>query len=133
MYSTSFDPSKVSLKEVETLVKWLQDKTGNPVSVEQMIVVTTESADISAGLDSLRDAMNARANGKGAKKQKSKQATEQAMGPRFWRIEGTGEVISRQKLNARIAAGEIAELTNVVNAAGELYVVMDKQLTRGPH
>lgn len=140
MYSTNFDASKVDLHEIETLTKWLQGKTGQQVTVAQMIVVTTDSADISAGLDSFRDAMNVKigkgANGqkgKRARKQNGKGANEPTMGPRFWRIEGTGEVISRQKLNARIEAGEIAELTNVVNAAGEQYVVMNKELVKGPH
>lgn len=131
MYTTSFDPNKVGLKEIETLTKWLQDKTGKDVKVEQVIVVTTDCADISSGLDAFRDAMTVK-KVKGANGKKSNASKEPTMGPRFWRIEGTGEIVSRQKLSARIAAGEIAELTNVYNAAGELYVVVDKQLTKGP-
>jgi len=132
MSQTSFDPSKVNLNELETLVKWLRQKTGKDVKVEQVIVVTTDNADISSGLDALRDAMTIKKTGKGTKAQKSNGTKAPAMGPRFWRIEPTGEVLSRQKLNARVAAGEIENLTNVYNAAGEQYVVMDGELVKGP-
>lgn len=121
MYSTNFDASKVDLHEIETLTKWLQGKTGKAVNVAQMIVVTTDSADISAGLDSFRDAMNVQigkgANGNGHKKRgpKPKGASQDGVkkeptrGPhvRSIIVEDTGEKISRHELNKRLESKSI--------------------------
>jgi len=144
MYSTNFDANKVDLKELETLTKWLQMKTGQPVHVAQMIVVTTDSADISAGLDSFRDAMNVQigkgANGNGHKKRgrKPKEASQDGVkkeptrGPHVRSIEvfPSGEMISRFELNKRLSEKTIAISTRLHSPKlGDIYVFeMDGEL-----
>jgi len=43
-------------------------------------------------------------------------------------IDDTQEILSKQAFNKRLAAGEVAELTNVSNAKGQKFVVIDQQL-----
>lgn len=137
MYSTNFDASKVDLKEIKTLTEWLQIKTGQPVHVAQMIVVTTDSADISAGLDSFRDAMNVKigkgANGNGHKKRGRKPKSESqdgvkkepTRGPGVRSIEvfPSGEMISRFELNKRLKEKTIAVHTRLHSPKlGDIFV-----------
>lgn len=138
MYSTNFDATKVDLREIETLTKWLQGKTGKSVQVAQMIVVTTDSADISAGLDSFRDAMNVKigkgANGNGHQKRgrKPKDASQQdgvkkepSRGPsvRSIKVFPSGEMISRIELNKRLKDQTIAAGTQLHSPKlGDIWV-----------
>lgn len=151
MYSTNFDASKVDLHEIETLTKWLQGKTGQQVTVAQMIVVTTDSADISAGLDSFRDAMNVKigkgVNGNGHKKRGRKPKgmsqggavkKEPTRGPHVRSIEvfPGGEMISRFELNKRLVEKTIEAGTRLhspklgaiwVHKLGENLIVRNTQ------
>jgi hypothetical protein len=45
-------------------------------------------------------------------------------GPRSWRFEKTGELISARELKKRVAAGAIPEMTIVINGKGERWFVM---------
>lgn len=139
MYQTSFSPGSVDVRELETMAQWLRTKTGKEVRVEQVIMVTTDSMDVSAMMDSLHDAVSNGKNGKPIKagkrgrQPKTAEQEPEKMGPRFLRIESSGEILSKQAFNKRLSAGEVEELTNIVDAKGEQWVVIDRKLVKGPH
>lgn len=137
MYQTAFIPGRVDVHELETLVTWLSKKTGKAITVESLIVVSTDSAEVSNMLDSLRDAMK---NGKTAAVQKVKRSkpakpakpANTDMGAASRLIEETGEVVSLRELKRRMALGEIKDQTVVINKRQERFVVFGNELIKEP-
>jgi hypothetical protein len=127
----------VDVHELETLVTWLSKKTGKAITVESLIVVSTDSAEVSNMLDSLRDAMK---NGKTAAVQKVKRSkpakpakpANTDMGAASRLIEETGEVVSLRELKRRMALGEIKDQTVVINKRQERFVVFGNELIKEP-
>lgn len=132
-YTTTITTGKISEKNLIALIDQIAAITKADIKIGLQFVVTTEDPNISSMLDSLMDAMpdepTVRSNGhkeKKAAKAKSEMTSHQV------RIDATGEIISTQAFNKRIAAGYVAELTSVTNAKGEQLVVIDGKLAKGP-
>ena len=134
MYQTAFNSNRVDAREMGTLVEWLQKKTGAQVTVEAVILVSTDSVEISNMLDALRNSMKngnkpAATNGK---TKSPKQSRAVAMGRASRRIEDTGEILSLRELKKRIADGTIADQTVVTNVKNERFVVVGGDLIQEP-
>lgn len=142
MYQTSFSPGSVDLRELQTMAKWLKTKTGKDVRVEQVIMVTTDSAEVSNMMDSLLAAVKVGKNGKiisavrrGRKPNaviQNAQGEKTAIGGSSRRIIETGEIISLVELKRRIGEGEVMDTTIVENKRGERFVVMGGELIKEP-
>lgn len=139
MYQTTFNPKLVDTREMETLIDWLQRKTGAKLNVQSVILVETDSAEVSNMLDALRDSMK---NGKTPKvtkpattrkpKAQKVSASSEAMGRASRKIESTGEVLSLRELKKRIADGAIPQQTIVINHKHERFVVVGGDLIKEP-
>lgn len=138
-YPTVIPANKVNETELIALVEQIQILTKTSVTIERQFVITAENVNVSSILDSLVDAMpeseasahhegNGKPNGKAKKSAKAKAG---AMTSHQVRFDGTGEIISTQAFNKRLAAGEITELTGITNAKGEQFVVIDGKLAKG--
>jgi hypothetical protein len=138
-YQTTIPADKVNEAALIALAEQINILTRSKlISIEQQFVITTDDINLSSMLDSLVDVLltaslvNAQAtptkkNGKAKATKKSAGITSHQV-----RIDATGETISTQAFNKRLKAGEVEELTNVTNAKGEHFVVIDSQLVKGP-
>ena len=124
--------------ELEEFVERIRKLTKAPVQIKRQFVLTSDSPSVMSGLKFLfEDVLTkpeyqnppSRRNGHKPKKlaKESKEMTSHQV-----RLDGTGEILSRQAFNKKMAAGEIEELTNVTNAKGEAFVVMSGALVKGP-
>ena len=136
-YQTTIPAGKVSEIELIALVEQIQIITKSQVHVEQQFVITTENMNISSMLDSQVDSLPDSSNGRHAFKKakkngKTSATTKGTMTSHSIQIIGTGEIMSTQAFNKKVAAGEIAEHTEIVNSRGESFVVLGGALVKGP-
>jgi hypothetical protein len=135
IYETVIPAGKIKEADLMALVEQVRIITKTPVSIQSQFVVQTEDVKVCTMLDSLVEALpadqpTAKKNGKTKIK---KPATGFAdMTSHQVRIETTGEIVSRQAFNKKLEAGEIAEMTEITNAKGETFVVIDRKLAKGP-
>lgn len=138
MYQTAFNSGSVDPREIQTLVDWLQKKTGALVNVESVVLVSTDNVEISNMLDAMRNALKngsgrkpaAATNGKAAKQNKGTGA--ETMGRASRRIESTGEILSLVELKKRITEGAVPDQTVITNIKNERWVVMGGELIQEP-
>jgi len=137
VYQTAFNSSRVDAREMGTLVEWLQKKTGATVTVESVILVSTDSVEISNMLDALRNSMKngkkpAATNGKAKSQKQSGNDSTKTMGRGSRRIEATCEILSLVELKKRIADGAIPDQALVTNYKNERFVVVGADLIQEP-
>jgi len=138
MYETVIPAGKASEADLIALVDSLKVVTKSDIKFEAQYVIRTEDIEISSMLYGLVKSLSkgepaTRSNGHKKQGKKSKKAQGNgAMTSHQVRIEDTGEILSTQAFNKRLAAGEVAELTNVSNAKGQKFVVIDQQLAKAP-
>lgn len=135
MFKTIVPAGKATYSDLVELVEKTSSITKKTITIQSQFVIETEDTKISMILDDLIDALDA--DQPAAKKNGKAKATKKANGNGAMtshqvRIDATDEIISTQAFNKRIAAGEVAELTNVTNAKGEKLVVMEGKLVKGP-
>jgi hypothetical protein len=129
-YKTQIAARLVDQVELEDLVGRLAKRLGAEWHLETVHVVSTDDADFSGMLDTLSERMAA--NGKSKKREgvvlkKRKQnvpTAEKKLGLHSYSLDETGEVISAQALNKRIAAHEIARGTRLTNGRGEKFEII---------
>lgn len=136
MFETKFDPQRVDAREMQTLIDWLQKKTGATLTVQSVIVVSTDRVEVSNMLDGLRDTLSKNGHAAKVSKPKAKKLKADAgngtMGRASRRIESTGEIVSLVELKKRIAEGTIEEQTKVIDAKGVRFVVLSGMLIQEP-
>jgi hypothetical protein len=132
-YQTIIPQDQVAEADLIALVEKINALTKSGLVVERWFVIETDDANLSSMLDSLMEAIPSgkptapRTTGKAKKTTQSSAMTSHQV-----RLETTGEIMSRQAFNKLLAAGTVEELTNVTNAKGEQFVVMDGKLVKGP-
>lgn len=137
-FTTTVPVGKINEADLIALVDQIHAITKVPVTIETQFIVVTRDPNVSNMLDSLMGALPAQESLIAKKNGKTKPAKSAggngnaAMTSHQVRIVETGEIISRQAFNKKLEAGEIAEMTNVVNAKGEAFVVIDRALVKGP-
>ena len=134
-YQTTISAEKIKEEDLIAIVDQIKAVTKKDIKIEYQMIVVTDDVNISSMLDSMMDALPA--DQPAAKKNGKAKVTKKARGNGAMtshqvRIEDTQEILSKQAFNKRLAAGEIAELTNVSNAKGQKFVVIDTQLARAP-
>jgi len=121
LYTTLIPAGRIGEKELTALVNHLATITKSKVIIEYEFRLSTENGALSEMLDAFADALpGANANGH----QNGKSAAAPEMGRASLRFVKTGEVISTRMLNKRLAAGDIEDMTAVVNAKGQALVIM---------
>ena len=150
-YTTKFPTELISEDELDALVATLQKATGKQAEVSTILVVTTEDPNMSAMLDSLKEALSGpiaiapkRTSKKTRKAKKAAKAQpSDEMTAHQRRIEETGEILSVRELKRRIKDSLIApddstetsygmDGTVVINQKGQRFIVVDGQLVKEP-
>lgn len=134
LYETVIPAGTIGELEMALLVDQLTAITQAQVTVESRVVVTTDSKSIAEMLEKLLEQVPVSARKNGGRKTEGggRKTKTPKMGPRFLRIDATGEVLSKQVFNKRLKAGAIEDLTNVFDAQGTLWVVSGGRLVKGP-
>lgn len=135
-YQNIIPAGKIKEEDLIAIVDQVKAVTKKEIKIEYQMIVVTDDKNVSSFLESLMSAIPAdqpaaHKNGK-AKATKKKAQSNGAMTSHQVRIEDTQEILSTQAFNKRLEAGEVAELTNVSNAKGQMFVVIDRQLAKAP-
>lgn len=134
-YQTIIPAGKVKEEDLIAIVDQVKAVTKKEIAIEYQMIVVTDDKNVSSMLDNLMNAIPA--DQPAVKKNGKAKATKKAHGNGAMtshqvRIDDTQEILSKQAFNKRLAAGEVAELTNVTNAKGQKFVVIDRQLAKAP-
>lgn len=133
--SQSLPASLISEPELRSIVETLQKLTSKSVIVENIISVTTNDVNLSAMLDTLKDALGERVSpvkvkANGHKRVAGKQETK-AVGSRSMLPVNSGEILSTRELKQRLATGEM-EGAVIEDSKGIRSVVLAGKLIREP-
>jgi len=126
-YKTEIPALLIDEEELSDLVGRLTKHMGAESHIETIYVVSVDDVEISGMLETFADMLirnkkPKKLEGRVARKVKS-QPAEKKLGLHSYVIEETGEVISAQALNKRVANHDIARGTRLTNGRGEKFEV----------
>jgi len=132
-YQTQIPAGLIDEAELSDLVGRLAKHLGAEASIEKVYIVRVDDVEVSGMIETLADRLISNGKSKtvegaarkGKKKGKRNVPTEkQKLGKHSYVFDESGETISAQALNKRIAAHEVARGTRLENGRGEKFEIV---------
>lgn len=126
-YETWVPASAVHEDQLKALVEQFSTVLGQPARVETRYVILTDNAEFSNVMEMMADGMVSKTKapkvGKPKRGRKSNGAAKAVkVGAWSYLIEGTDEVISKQSINKRLAAFDLAKGTVLIGKKGRFVI-----------
>jgi hypothetical protein len=130
-YETRFPARLIDEAELADLVLRFAKVTDNIVDCQTVYIVSTDDAEFSSVLDTLAERMIRKDTPKkpleGRKRKPRrkfpKPTAEKRLGLHSYRNETTGEIVSKQWINKRLAANELERGARFVNGHDDVFMV----------
>jgi hypothetical protein len=134
-YETRFPARLIDENELTDLVERLAKFSGAVIDAEKIYVISTDDAEFSGVLDTLAEGLIRKGKSKKlegrvmvrkTRKPRSSQPVEKNLGLHSYRNETTGEIVSKQWINKRLAENNLARGTIFVNGHDERFMVVSE-------